>query len=353
MSKTFMETIYGHLSKEYCVYYYILSIIGFILLIIVILSALVIGITKRKNSRFYMEMFMLCIPYALMYFTNRLLYSMCSRSLGVREGMIEDFSGNEYIIPTDDSPIKNVSGDSQEINRCKFNYDPNTIMNYETREPHYILPNQYYKCDDTWYLSGFPDENISCGGMKYTNDSSGKNNELKSKNGNGVGFRYMDNSPCQEYDVPPFFKENNLKPYIKNGFDCGKDTRPSDCSVSVCNPKSKTLYCNPKSDSIPIIAKDYNNRELTNEEQNYINELNSKYGIKSTPSIPTKSTPSIPTKSIPSIPTKSTSTKTPQQIPQKKLEIQQKKLEIQQDKINNDKKELKQDKKDLKQIKKK
>ena len=83
---TFMETIYGPLSKEYCNYFYILSVIGFVLLIIVILSALVIGITKKKNSRFYMEMFMLCIPYALMYFTNRILYSMCSGSLGGKEG---------------------------------------------------------------------------------------------------------------------------------------------------------------------------------------------------------------------------------------------------------------------------
>jgi len=82
-----METIYGPLSKEYCIYFYILSIIGFVLLIIVILSTLLIGITKKKDSKFYMEMFMLCIPYALMYFTNRLLYSMCSGALGVKEGV--------------------------------------------------------------------------------------------------------------------------------------------------------------------------------------------------------------------------------------------------------------------------
>lgn len=86
MSKSFMETVYGPLSKEYCIYFYILSIIGFVLLIIVILSTLLIGITKKKDSKFYMEMFMLCIPYALIYFTNRLLYSMCSGALGVKEG---------------------------------------------------------------------------------------------------------------------------------------------------------------------------------------------------------------------------------------------------------------------------
>ena len=88
MSKSFMETVYGPLSKEYCIYFYILSIIGFVLLIIVVLSTLFIGIiTKKKNNKFYMEMFMLCIPYALMYFTNRLLYSMCSGGL---EGLVKE-----------------------------------------------------------------------------------------------------------------------------------------------------------------------------------------------------------------------------------------------------------------------
>ena len=86
----FMETVYGPLSKEYCIYYYILSIIGFILLIVVIISTLVIGITKQKSSIFYMQMFLFCIPYGLMYFTNRLLYSMCSGSLGMREDMIDE-----------------------------------------------------------------------------------------------------------------------------------------------------------------------------------------------------------------------------------------------------------------------
>ena len=81
MEKSFMETIYGPLSKEYCIYFYILSVFGFVLLIVVILSTIIIGITQKKNSRFYMEMFMLAIPYGLIYFTNRLLYSMCSGSL--------------------------------------------------------------------------------------------------------------------------------------------------------------------------------------------------------------------------------------------------------------------------------
>lgn len=78
---TFMDTVYGPLSKEYCIYFYLLSIIGFISLFIVVISALLIGLSLKKGIMFYLEMFMLCIPYALIYFTNRLLYSMCVGSL--------------------------------------------------------------------------------------------------------------------------------------------------------------------------------------------------------------------------------------------------------------------------------
>jgi hypothetical protein len=81
MSSTFMETVYGPLSKEYCIYFYILSVIGFVTLMIVVISSLIIGISFKKGIRFYLEMLMLCIPYALIYFTNRLLYSMCAGSL--------------------------------------------------------------------------------------------------------------------------------------------------------------------------------------------------------------------------------------------------------------------------------
>lgn len=80
MANSLMDSIYGPLNKEYCIYFYILSVIGFMLMIVSILSTLFIGITKQKNSKFYAEMFMISIMYGLIYFHNRLLHSICTSS---------------------------------------------------------------------------------------------------------------------------------------------------------------------------------------------------------------------------------------------------------------------------------
>jgi uncharacterized membrane protein len=81
-SASLMDYLYGPLNNDYCIYFYILSFIGFTLFIISILSTLIIGITTQQGSLFYVGMFMLCMPYGLLYFHNRLLYSICNGSSG-------------------------------------------------------------------------------------------------------------------------------------------------------------------------------------------------------------------------------------------------------------------------------
>lgn len=81
MDNSTMQNLFGPLSKEYCLYFYFLSIIGMILLILVVLSALFIGITKRKGLDFYVQMMSAAIAYAIFYFQNRLLHSMCVGSV--------------------------------------------------------------------------------------------------------------------------------------------------------------------------------------------------------------------------------------------------------------------------------
>jgi hypothetical protein len=76
-ASSMMDTIYGPLSQQYCVYFYYLSMIGFILLILSILTSLYVGITRKKDSSFYLKMLMVSIGYGIFYFQNRLLYSMC------------------------------------------------------------------------------------------------------------------------------------------------------------------------------------------------------------------------------------------------------------------------------------
>ncbi len=76
-----METLYGPLSREYCIYFYYLSVIGFILFAFIIVSALFIGISTKRGFSFYYKMLMISLVYAVFYFQNRLLYSMCINSL--------------------------------------------------------------------------------------------------------------------------------------------------------------------------------------------------------------------------------------------------------------------------------
>ena len=70
--------LFSPLSKDYCIYFYFLSIFGFISLILLLVSSLFIGISKRKGMTFYMQMMAIAAGYFVFYFQNRLLYSMCS-----------------------------------------------------------------------------------------------------------------------------------------------------------------------------------------------------------------------------------------------------------------------------------
>ena len=73
------NTLFGPLNKEYCNYFYFLSIFGFISLAILLLTSLVVGISKRKGLGFYIQTLAIGVGYAVFYFHNRLLYSMCSK----------------------------------------------------------------------------------------------------------------------------------------------------------------------------------------------------------------------------------------------------------------------------------
>ena len=75
-----LETLFGPLDKEYCAYFHILYMIGFILLTLLVISTLIIGFSGRKGMGFYLEMLSIALGYAIFYFQNRLLHSMCVAS---------------------------------------------------------------------------------------------------------------------------------------------------------------------------------------------------------------------------------------------------------------------------------
>ena len=71
------DTLFGPLGKDYCIYFYYLSVIGIILLTMLIISTITVGITKRKGVEFYLQMLSVAVGYLIFYFQNRLLHSMC------------------------------------------------------------------------------------------------------------------------------------------------------------------------------------------------------------------------------------------------------------------------------------
>ena len=76
-----INSIYGILPKDYCLYFYVLSVFGFILMVFTFIVSLVIGISRKKDFSFYFQAMMGVLAYGLFYFQNRLLYSMCVNSL--------------------------------------------------------------------------------------------------------------------------------------------------------------------------------------------------------------------------------------------------------------------------------
>ena len=80
MDSNIQQTFFSPLGKQYCMYFYFLSVIGLVFVAIVLTSALFIGITKKKGFEFYLSAIIGSLGYAIFYFQNRLLYSMCISS---------------------------------------------------------------------------------------------------------------------------------------------------------------------------------------------------------------------------------------------------------------------------------
>ena len=79
--RDFMNAMFGPMHKEYCLYFYYLSIFGFILFTIALLTMVRLAVSKKRGSVFYLNSAMVLLGYGIFYFQNRLLHTMCSNSL--------------------------------------------------------------------------------------------------------------------------------------------------------------------------------------------------------------------------------------------------------------------------------
>jgi hypothetical protein len=83
MGNNFMSTYFGPLPREYCVYFYILSIIFGIMFALSVISIIVFMVLhfKKVNMMFLVNSSLLLINLFLAYISNRLLHTMCVKAI--------------------------------------------------------------------------------------------------------------------------------------------------------------------------------------------------------------------------------------------------------------------------------
>jgi hypothetical protein len=78
-----MKTYFSPLDKESCIYFLFLSMLFFVILILTILSEMIYVFSNYKNLNFrsISNGVIILFNIFIAYFVNRLLYTMCSKSL--------------------------------------------------------------------------------------------------------------------------------------------------------------------------------------------------------------------------------------------------------------------------------
>ena len=77
MSDT-VEYLFGPLGAEYCIYFYALSILGFVYLVMFLIPSLYFGLTKKTSFMYWLNVITIALGYFIFYFQNRLLHTMCT-----------------------------------------------------------------------------------------------------------------------------------------------------------------------------------------------------------------------------------------------------------------------------------
>jgi hypothetical protein len=83
MNSTFMDQYFGPLPREYCVYFYVLSIIFGVMFAVSAVSIAYFMIThiKKINTMFVVNSIFILLNTFLAYLVNRLLHTMCVKAI--------------------------------------------------------------------------------------------------------------------------------------------------------------------------------------------------------------------------------------------------------------------------------
>ena len=78
---SFMDTYFGPLGREYCLYFYIMSMFFFLMIILGVIGIIGAMVSKKKKDPLFIgNSVMLLFNAVLAYFVNRLLNTMCRNS---------------------------------------------------------------------------------------------------------------------------------------------------------------------------------------------------------------------------------------------------------------------------------
>jgi hypothetical protein len=80
-AKTGINNLVGPIGQEYCLYFYLLSVIAIFFFAIVIVGIVYTGISKKLGASFYLLSLAYSSQFLLVYLQNRLLYNMCIKSI--------------------------------------------------------------------------------------------------------------------------------------------------------------------------------------------------------------------------------------------------------------------------------
>ena len=79
----FMEKVFGPLDKSACLYFFIITVLFFISFVLLLINELyfIVMNFRKINLRMLVNGLLILFNIFLAYFVNRLLYSMCTKSL--------------------------------------------------------------------------------------------------------------------------------------------------------------------------------------------------------------------------------------------------------------------------------
>lgn len=75
------KSLFGPLSRDYCVLFYYLSAFGLIFFFLVLVTGIWLIATKKVPVAYSWHMIWVLVIYGVFYLQNRLLYNMCSGSM--------------------------------------------------------------------------------------------------------------------------------------------------------------------------------------------------------------------------------------------------------------------------------